>query len=68
MWRSGSKHGRRQEFQKLYGDEENQGCHARHNKENVDFHIMEEIAKKLPMSQVDRPAWDFGKLDFAKYR
>ena len=22
----------------------------------------EEIAKKLPMSQVDRPAWDFGKL------
>lgn len=23
---------------------------------------MEEIAKKLPMSQVDRPAWDFGKL------
>ena len=62
MWRSGSKHGRRQEFQKLYGDEEDQGCHARHNKENVDFHIMEEIAKKLPMSQVDRPAWDFGKL------
>ena len=35
---------------------------ARHNKENVDFSIMDEIAKKLPMSQVDRPAWDFNKL------
>ena len=23
---------------------------------------MDEIAKKLPMSQVDRPAWDFNKL------
>ena len=41
---------------------EEQGCHARHNKENVDFSIMDEIAKKLPMSQVDRPAWDFNKL------
>ena len=24
--------------------------------------IMDEIAKKLPMSQVDRPDWDFNKL------
>ena len=23
---------------------------------------MDEIAKKLPMSQVDRPDWDFNKL------
>lgn len=51
-----------QEFQKMHGNEEDQGCHARHNKENVDFHIMEEIAKKLPMSHVDRPSWDFNKL------
>lgn len=51
-----------QNFQKLHGDEEDQGCHARHNKENVDFQIMDEIAKKLPMSQVDRPSWDFNKL------
>ena len=49
------------EFQRGHEKEE-QGCHARHNKENVDFSIMDEIAKKLPMSQVDRPAWDFNKL------
>ena len=34
----------------------------KNNKENVDFSIMDEIAKKLPMSQVDRPDWDFNKL------
>lgn len=51
-----------QNFQKLHGDEEEKSCHARHNKENVDFRIMDEIAKKLPMSQVDRPSWDFNKL------
>ena len=49
------------EFQRGHEKEE-QGCHARHNKENVDFSIMDEIAKKLPMSQVDRPDWDFNKL------
>ena len=49
------------EFQRGHEKEE-QGCHARHNKENVDFSIMDEIAKKLPMSQVDRPAWEFNKL------
>lgn len=36
------------EFQRGHEKEE-QGCHARHNKENVDFSIMDEIAKKLPM-------------------
>ena len=51
-----------QSFEKLHGDEKNQGCHERHNNENVDFTIMDEIAKKLPMSQVDRPSWDFSKL------
>lgn len=51
-----------QAFLKAHAGEEEGGCHARHNKEHVDFAIMDEIAKKLPMSQVDRPAWDFARL------
>lgn len=36
--------------------------HGRHNSDNVDFAIMEELAKKLPLSREERPAWDVNTL------
>lgn len=38
------------------------GLHGKHNKDNVDFKIIEKIAEDLPMSYVRRPQWDFVKL------
>ncbi len=34
--------------------------HSRHNPDNVDFRIIEELAKSLPLSREERPAWDVG--------
>ena len=36
--------------------------HSRHNPDNVDFRIIEELAKSLPLSREERPAWDVGTL------
>ena len=38
------------------------GCHGRHNVDNVDFSIMENIALGLPLSGIRRPQWDFDQL------
>ena len=36
--------------------------HSRHNTDNVDFKIIEELAKNLPLSREERPAWDVSTL------
>ena len=36
--------------------------HSRHNTDNVDFKIIEELAKSLPLSHEERPAWDVNTL------
>lgn len=36
--------------------------HSRTNVDHVDFNIIREIAKELPLSQVRRPAWDTSAL------
>ncbi len=36
--------------------------HGRHNTDNVDFNIIEELAKDLPLSREERPAWDVSTL------
>lgn len=36
--------------------------HAAHNKDHVDFNIMTEIARDLPLSRVERPMWDLATL------
>ena len=51
-----------EDFRKAHPDSEKMDCHARHNPENVDFSIMDEIAKELPLSKEIRPAWDFSHL------
>ena len=38
------------------------GRHGRHNKDNVDFGIMDRIAMELPLSRVERPSWDVNVL------
>ena len=37
-------------------------CHSRFNKGEVDFGIIDRLAKDLPLSSNDRPAWDVGVL------
>lgn len=36
--------------------------HAAHNKDHVDFNIMTELARSLPLSRVERPMWDLATL------
>lgn len=36
--------------------------HEAHNKDHVDFNIMTEIARNLPLSRVERPMWDLATL------
>lgn len=36
--------------------------HGKHNKDQVDFSIIEKIAENLPMSYERRPQWDFNQL------
>lgn len=36
--------------------------HAKYNENNVDFKIMDEIAKQLPLSPLKRPLWDVEEL------
>lgn len=56
-------------YENMQNEEEYaQSCHARHNKENVDFTIMENIAKELPLSRIERPVWDFRKLTELGFR
>ncbi len=43
----------------ISGDE---GLHRKHNKDRVDFSIIEKIAEDLPMSYERRPQWDFNEL------
>lgn len=43
-------------------DKEHPNRHAAHNKDHVDFNIMTEIAKSLPLSRVERPMWDLATL------
>ncbi|MDO5424943.1 MAG: class I SAM-dependent methyltransferase [Eubacteriales bacterium] len=38
------------------------GLHGKHNVDHVDFSVIEEIAKDLPMSYARRPQWDFQEL------
>lgn len=42
---------------------EKNSCHQRHNKAQVDFGIMDEIARELPLSRIQRPLWDEKILD-----
>ncbi len=39
-----------------------QDCHSRFNRGEVDFSIIERLAKDLPLSSVERPAWDVSVL------
>ena len=60
-----------QEMQSSYDENSLQDCHSRHNPNHVDFTIMEEIARDLPLSFRERPVWDFEqlvKLDFRDIR
>lgn len=36
--------------------------HGKHNTDNVDFKIIEDLARNLPLSKIERPAWDVGVL------
>ncbi len=48
---------------KFQADKKNDGgLHGKYNTDNVDFSIIEEIAKDLPMSYKRRPQWDFQTL------
>lgn len=37
-------------------------CHSRFNTDNVDFSVMERLARELPLSSIERPGWDVGVL------
>lgn len=54
-------HRKRVEEAKKKGQAEG-GLHGKHNVDNVDFSIIENIARDLPMSRVQRPQWDFDQL------
>lgn len=54
---------RRAEFEAMRKKEDlTPGSHYRHNPENVDFTIIEEIAKDQPMSYERRPQWDVDQM------
>ena len=54
---------RRAEFEARMAKEDmTPGSHYRHNPENVDFKIIEEIAKEQPMSYRRRPQWDLDQM------
>ncbi len=54
---------RRAEFESMRKKEDlTPGSHYRHNPENVDFTIIEEIAKEQPMSYRRRPQWDLDQM------
>lgn len=42
-------------------------CHSHFNKGDVDFSIIENLAKDLPLSNVERPAWDVCVLGRAQW-
>ena len=42
-------------------------CHSHFNKGDVDFSIIENLAKDLPLSNVERPAWDVCVLRRAQW-
>ena len=44
------------------------GSHYRHNPENVDYRIIEEIAQKQPMSYHRRPQWDINQMILLGFR
>lgn len=52
----GGRPARRRASEKL-GD-----CHSRFNTDNVDFSVIERLAMELPLSSIERPAWDVGVL------
>lgn len=54
---------RRAEFEAAAAREDiTPGSHYRHNPENVDYTIIERIAKDQPMSHRRRPQWDFDQM------
>ena len=54
---------RKAEFEAMRAKEDlTPGSHYRHNPENVDFTIIEEIAKEQPMSYRRRPQWDLDQM------
>lgn len=48
--------------------EKGRSCHARHNEDQVDFRIMEQIAEGLPLSRIRRPQWDFEQIVACGFR
>ena len=47
---------------KIHTHADDIGGHGRHNSDGVDFNIMAELAKSLPLSRVERPSWDVNIL------
>lgn len=45
-----------------FAERKHEDLHGKHNRDNVDFTIIERIAEDLPMSYVRRPQWDFDQL------
>ncbi len=53
---------RRMRFLESRKADRNNGLHARTNVDNIDFNIICEIARELPLSRERRPAWDVAAL------
>ena len=47
---------------KRESSERDEGSHSHFNKDNVDFGIIEELAKDMPLSRERRPQWDVDTL------
>lgn len=53
---------KRMKYLKFVKKDPTNGIHAKTNVGNVDFNIMEDIAKELPLSRERRPSWDVAVL------
>lgn len=53
---------RRYDFNELNNRGVNDGVHGKTNVDHVDFSIIDELSKSLPLSRVRRPAWDVSAL------
>lgn len=53
---------RMRQMQKEGQNANRDGLHGKHNVDGVDFSVIEEIARDLPMSRTRRPQWDFETL------
>jgi SAM-dependent methyltransferase len=52
----------REQARKAYSGKPVKGGHEYFNKDKVDFGIIEDLAKDMPLSREERPRWDVGTL------